>query len=1434
MFALAASNRHHVDLFAGPARLLDEDGCRPLLVSLDAWYAQGATARGWSRGLLTEELPLFVQLPQPFAGLDWKTQMATAAAARDPVTDWLREAGVSVLAVANDTGVVEQLLVHQAQELGIPVMLLQEGDWSAENVRRRHPGRLMIGEGGCDAVAAWGPRGAGYFAELGFGDKVTQTGCPKVVEAVLSAGDLRGTMDLAPTGPLVLLVLQCFARYGLMTREEERGVYEEALSALLQDEGISVLVAPHPSHLPEELAWYRELVTRHPRAAFLDRVDTEEVVPSVDLVAGVCSAVFSEAARHDVPALGLAYAWSLYPLDSQVPVMRLDAPEDLRRLAAESGWTARVEAHVAPIREAYLQHTFAAEGDEAARRVKELLQELDEPATAAGARITALAAVGDADRNQVPALLGAVQGQRGVEVELVLLDRTRKGDLEAPPGVRVARAGHPSPGLQIRKALEHATGELVAWIEPGTLSVPGRLRRQARFMEDHPECDLVTCDLYLAQGPDVRTARTMADPLEPGLGPFRRATLMARRAALAGLPATCFASAEEILHRELHESGRTGVLGQPLVTVSEPRYRSTAQEEPVPAARKPEAPGKAPELSVILCTYRRREVLFECLESFCRQTAPAGSFEIIVVEDGADEQDERAFQELEFPVPVSWMRGPGRGLAAARNTGIAAARGRLLLFINDDTIAFPDLVQRHVQAHDAAGGRREAVLGTFEQPPEALRNALMRYLEQSHEVFAYAKMQPGGLYDWTRFWTCNISLPAAAVEEAGGFDEDFRAYGAEDTDLGVRLHQRGWSVRYCADARAYHRHTLDVEAFRRRQITVARAWVRLFCKHPQLLLHPHWTWASSATRESCQQALARNLPRMESWKQALQALACVEVGAFEGITAEHGELGASLLEGLGAVLRPLNGLWWSQGFAEGMEEHGILGFPEILQTVPYELQGTRGTKVLALPDWSRRDLWEPVLGTFLSAYGPQDDLCLVLLPESAMGWPAERVARELVGLALRCGDGAALPQPAVQDQPAKPDDLARVIGSADALLDLPGPGGARHRELAAAAGVPVLDPEDAGTWRAAGLPAPSRAVASAPLPLQVEARHRLLAWPDYSREGDLEALLELCGPELSGCRDWCLCLRHEPAADGDYAVVLQQVRNAVERAGKRGHTLNVHLASDALEPGQLPRLAASVDAVAAPASAGGGPRADLVQRLERPVVGTREELAELVRGLEAREARLEWELVAQPGEMDFHRDSSFRQGPQFMEHTERLFRSWGYSPDAFQGRLVVDLGAGSKLRSRYFQGARIAAVEPLADRMRAEIPWCDLDTAERVFGSPAETCIQELVGRAALVMCLNVLDHTYDPGAIIRNAAAYLDADGELVLSLDLHDDADHLHPVHLDRESLLSLCREAGLEPLREYTGLPGSRSYGHGEAFTLVLRRAAVSLPAGGTPGT
>src|SRR5438034_6680027 len=128
------------------------------------------------------------------------------------------------------------------------------------------------------------------------------------------------------------------------------------------------------------------------------------------------------------------------------------------------------------------------------------------------------------------------------------------------------------------------------------------------------------------------------------------------------------------------------------------------------------ASGDVPLLCVAVPTRNRAALLRDCLASLVNQNFPADRYEIIVVDDGSTDGTAavvRQFQAVKQSPTVRYVLPEGRGLNAARNAGLQAARGDPIAFVDDDIEAPPswlravvDGVDRHPEAHCLGGAIR--------------------------------------------------------------------------------------------------------------------------------------------------------------------------------------------------------------------------------------------------------------------------------------------------------------------------------------------------------------------------------------------------------------------------------------------------------------------------------------------------------------------------------------------------------------------------------------------------------------------------------------------------------------------------------------------------------------------------------------------------------
>jgi len=236
-------------------------------------------------------------------------------------------------------------------------------------------------------------------------------------------------------------------------------------------------------------------------------------------------------------------------------------------------------------------------------------------------------------------------------------------------------------------------------------------------------------------------------------------------------------------------------------------------------------------LSVVIPTRDRAETLAVTLARLRAQEGVDGQAEIVVVDNGStDETPEVLASAAEGPgLPLRCLREPRPGPAAARNTGVRAANGEIVLFLGDDVRpAGPGLLAGHLNAYrDPNTG----VLGRVRWDPAAGITPLMEWLDSSGVQFDYGRLRPGPVDPVYHLYTAHVSLPRAALMEVGGFDERFTTAAVEDLELGLRLSRRAFTLQYEPSLEGLHDHHTTYAASLRRAERVGVAAARFHAIH---------------------------------------------------------------------------------------------------------------------------------------------------------------------------------------------------------------------------------------------------------------------------------------------------------------------------------------------------------------------------------------------------------------------------------------------------------------------------------------------------------------------------------------------------------------------------------------------------------------------------
>lgn len=238
-------------------------------------------------------------------------------------------------------------------------------------------------------------------------------------------------------------------------------------------------------------------------------------------------------------------------------------------------------------------------------------------------------------------------------------------------------------------------------------------------------------------------------------------------------------------------------------------------------------------MTVVVASFQRRASLLRLIESLGPEIdqvrSIGGEVAVVVVVDGSTDGSEEAIRALRTPFDLDVRWQPNRGLAAARNLGLKAAEGGLVLFMDDDLIPCPGLLSRHYLSHQS--GRPHVLLGPCTPIASSGHSAAWLSWWEKH----YQELSRSGYVKrFDQFTVANASGPADLFTAVGGFDESFVLYGGEDYEMGVRILQDGATVRYDRDAVAIHDHQEDEFTAIARQRGVGHNSVLMVERHPSI------------------------------------------------------------------------------------------------------------------------------------------------------------------------------------------------------------------------------------------------------------------------------------------------------------------------------------------------------------------------------------------------------------------------------------------------------------------------------------------------------------------------------------------------------------------------------------------------------------------------
>lgn len=187
-------------------------------------------------------------------------------------------------------------------------------------------------------------------------------------------------------------------------------------------------------------------------------------------------------------------------------------------------------------------------------------------------------------------------------------------------------------------------------------------------------------------------------------------------------------------------------------------------------------------VSVVIPCFNHGQFIRDAIRSV--EKCDKGTYELIIVNDGStDSHTQQVMKELEAE-GYQVINQTNQGLAAARNTGIRAGKGRYVLPLDADNLIRPNYIYAGIE-----------ILDKF--PNVAVVYGRPEYFGEVTD----RQFDIGGEFDLFRLLrdnyidACTV-LRKSAFEECGGFDSKMPSQGYEDWDLWIKLASRGYQFHF--------------------------------------------------------------------------------------------------------------------------------------------------------------------------------------------------------------------------------------------------------------------------------------------------------------------------------------------------------------------------------------------------------------------------------------------------------------------------------------------------------------------------------------------------------------------------------------------------------------------------------------------------------------
>lgn len=239
-------------------------------------------------------------------------------------------------------------------------------------------------------------------------------------------------------------------------------------------------------------------------------------------------------------------------------------------------------------------------------------------------------------------------------------------------------------------------------------------------------------------------------------------------------------------------------------------------------------------VSVVIATYNRGALLLDLLHDLAGQQ-DAGDFEVVIVDDGSKSPASEVLADAHLPFPLQLIRQENMGQARARDRGIRASSGDIVVVIDDDMSLPPRFLATHRALHEQGA---EVVMGLIRGAGDLAAKPLFERFHAGQLEKFVSELRAGAPLSGSALCTGNVSFRRTRYEEVGGFDPALQR--SEDRDLGIRFQKAGARLVFSEEAYTTHRsdHT-SLEVWKRRAFLYGVYDHRIAQKHGEdAITHP--------------------------------------------------------------------------------------------------------------------------------------------------------------------------------------------------------------------------------------------------------------------------------------------------------------------------------------------------------------------------------------------------------------------------------------------------------------------------------------------------------------------------------------------------------------------------------------------------------------------